>query len=301
MISTRSVGLVIDTVVCLTLVKWETVSGQFGGHLIIGAKADTYRRALIFSIVVAVLVAAAFVVWFRSIFPYDGTKGQQLDFVLSDESQNVIQWFVRTSQKIVIAGGAASVGYWAKRILQWANSDYRPNLERFRLRRQFGSYSWQAVAGIILLIGLVALWRLPWLSEQYIWFAHVRNYVLTPTRERALQPGESFLECAESEKGYSKYCPTMIVVPEGRFGMGSPDGAEGRSGDEGPQHEVTIATSFAVSKFEVTFDHWDACLQSGGCTSRGGGIYGRGKQPAMVMTWDEAQEYVRWLAAPVYP
>src|SRR5690349_13901632 len=33
MISTRSVELVIDTVVCLTLVKWETVSGQFGGYL----------------------------------------------------------------------------------------------------------------------------------------------------------------------------------------------------------------------------------------------------------------------------
>src|SRR4029077_19082574 len=27
-------GLVIDTVVCLTLAKWETVSGQFGGYLI---------------------------------------------------------------------------------------------------------------------------------------------------------------------------------------------------------------------------------------------------------------------------
>ena len=26
-------GLVIDTVVCLTLAKWETVSGQFGGYL----------------------------------------------------------------------------------------------------------------------------------------------------------------------------------------------------------------------------------------------------------------------------
>jgi hypothetical protein len=25
--------LVIDTVVCLTLDKWETVSGQFGGYL----------------------------------------------------------------------------------------------------------------------------------------------------------------------------------------------------------------------------------------------------------------------------
>jgi hypothetical protein len=26
--------LVIDTVVCLTLAKWETVSGRFGGYLI---------------------------------------------------------------------------------------------------------------------------------------------------------------------------------------------------------------------------------------------------------------------------
>src|SRR6516164_3618974 len=33
MISTRFVGLVIDTIVCLTLVKWETVSGRFGGYL----------------------------------------------------------------------------------------------------------------------------------------------------------------------------------------------------------------------------------------------------------------------------
>src|SRR6516162_9597270 len=33
MISTRSAGLLIDTVVCLTLAKWETVSGRFGGYL----------------------------------------------------------------------------------------------------------------------------------------------------------------------------------------------------------------------------------------------------------------------------
>ena len=33
MISTRLVELVTDTVVCLTLAKWETVSGQFGGYL----------------------------------------------------------------------------------------------------------------------------------------------------------------------------------------------------------------------------------------------------------------------------
>jgi hypothetical protein len=33
MTSTKFVGLLIDTVVCLTLAKWETVSGQFGGYL----------------------------------------------------------------------------------------------------------------------------------------------------------------------------------------------------------------------------------------------------------------------------
>jgi hypothetical protein len=33
MISTRSAGLLIHTVVCLTLAKWETVSGRFGGYL----------------------------------------------------------------------------------------------------------------------------------------------------------------------------------------------------------------------------------------------------------------------------
>src|SRR5215472_9891685 len=42
MISTRSVELVIDTVVCLTLAKWETVSGQFGGYL-------TYQPTIAFS------------------------------------------------------------------------------------------------------------------------------------------------------------------------------------------------------------------------------------------------------------
>src|SRR5215831_8207505 len=49
MISTRSVGLLIDTVVCLTLAKWETVSGRFGGYftnaLGLFNSAECYRQA----------------------------------------------------------------------------------------------------------------------------------------------------------------------------------------------------------------------------------------------------------------
>ena len=43
MISTRLVELVIDTVVCLTLVKWETVAGQFGGYLTLSEVAALLR------------------------------------------------------------------------------------------------------------------------------------------------------------------------------------------------------------------------------------------------------------------
>src|SRR5215467_4688879 len=45
MISTRSVELVIDTVVCLTLAKWETVSGQFGGYLTASCQ-NLFRRRI---------------------------------------------------------------------------------------------------------------------------------------------------------------------------------------------------------------------------------------------------------------
>jgi len=38
-ISTRSLEFIIDKVVSLTLAKWETVSGPFGGHLSARARA----------------------------------------------------------------------------------------------------------------------------------------------------------------------------------------------------------------------------------------------------------------------
>src|SRR5260221_619261 len=81
--------------------------------------------------------------------------------------------------------------------------------------------------------------------------------VLTAEAEHALEPGQGFKECA--------YCPEMVVVPAGSFTMGSPANEKDRRSNENPQHKVTIAKPFAVSKFEVTFDEWDACVILGGC------------------------------------
>ena len=44
----------------------------------------------------------------------------------------------------------------------------------------------------------------------------------------------------------------MVVIPPGRFQMGSPASEVGREPDEGPVREVRIGYPLAVGKFEVT-------------------------------------------------
>ncbi|WP_084226821.1 SUMF1/EgtB/PvdO family nonheme iron enzyme [Nitrosospira sp. NpAV] len=55
---------------------------------------------------------------------------------------------------------------------------------------------------------------------------------------------------------------------------------------------------FAIGKFTVTFDEWDACVADGGC----GGYqppdngWGRGKRPVINVSWNDAQTYIQWLS-----
>ncbi|MDP6953022.1 MAG: SUMF1/EgtB/PvdO family nonheme iron enzyme [Alphaproteobacteria bacterium] len=101
-------------------------------------------------------------------------------------------------------------------------------------------------------------------------------------------PGESFRDCPT--------CPEVVVVPAGSFQMGSPSGEEGRYSDEEPMHRVSVEQAFAVGKYEVTFSQWDACVSAGGCSHRPADEgWGRGTRPVINVSWDDAQEYVRWL------
>jgi hypothetical protein len=113
---------------------------------------------------------------------------------------------------------------------------------------------------------------------------------LTAAQERALKPKDSFKECER--------CPEMVVVPAGSFTMGSPLDEKQRNSDESPQHRVTFDRPFAVGKFAVTFEEWDACVGGGGCNgyrpSDEG--WGRGRQPAINVSWNDAKSYVAWLS-----
>ena len=102
-------------------------------------------------------------------------------------------------------------------------------------------------------------------------------------------PGNTFQECED--------CPLMVVVPAGKFIMGSPESEWGRLPQEGPRRRVTIGTPFAVGVYEVTFAEWDACVRDDGCNwdppDEG---WGRDRRPVINVSWEDAQQYVRWLS-----
>ena len=92
--------------------------------------------------------------------------------------------------------------------------------------------------------------------------------------------------------------------------MGSPSHEQGRREDEGPVHEVTIATPFAIGVYEVTVGEFrqfvdetghsvaSLCL-TGNRTDRGWRNlrFGQGgRHPMACVDWDDVQAYTAWLS-----
>lgn len=102
----------------------------------------------------------------------------------------------------------------------------------------------------------------------------------------------SFTDCGAG-------CPVMIVVPTGTFQMGSPEREPQRGSDEGPQHEVTFSKPLAIAKFPVTVEDWEFCVSQHGCTDWPPALvakWGRGRQPVINVSWDDAKAYATWLS-----
>ena len=109
--------------------------------------------------------------------------------------------------------------------------------------------------------------------------------------------------------------PEMVTIPAGSFMMGSPDSETNRLDNEGPVHQVTIAYSFDVGKYEVTRGEFARFVSETSYTAAGNlcwlepttgwtiehnwrnpGFTQTDDHPVVCVTWFDAKAYVAWLS-----
>ena len=80
----------------------------------------------------------------------------------------------------------------------------------------------------------------------------------------------------------------MVVLPAGKFIMG------GEAAAEQPSREITIATPFAISVHEVTFNEFEQFCKATGhaCPQQ---PWSGGDYPVVNITWQDAVSYTEWL------
>ena len=89
-------------------------------------------------------------------------------------------------------------------------------------------------------------------------------------------------------------CPDLVDLDGGAFVMGSSSDEARRSGNEGPQREVTLP-AFSISAAEITWEQWQACVEAGACRAPQGA--GSGSEPVTGVSWQDAQTYTGWLSS----
>ncbi|MCB1606669.1 MAG: formylglycine-generating enzyme family protein [Xanthomonadales bacterium] len=133
-------------------------------------------------------------------------------------------------------------------------------------------------------------------------------------------PGETF---TDSLRGGGRG-PRMVVIPIGRFLMGSPESEEGRNRNEGPQRELAFSKGFAMGQTEVTVGDFRAFVEATGYVTeveqegrsdtyeertgrlvlRRGvtwqrdykGSRARDTEPVLHVSWNDAAAYANWLS-----
>jgi formylglycine-generating enzyme required for sulfatase activity len=83
----------------------------------------------------------------------------------------------------------------------------------------------------------------------------------------------------------------MVLVPAGKFKMGSPASEKGRSDDE-TQHEVTLTKPFYMGKHEVTQEQWESVMGNNPSSRTKGA-----KLPVTNVSWEDCQEFIKKLNA----
>lgn len=107
----------------------------------------------------------------------------------------------------------------------------------------------------------------------------------SPAPARAVAAGTDIKDCPA--------CPTLVAIPAASFTMGS----NTSDPSEKPAHAVTLAAPFAIGRYEVSVQEWNACAAAAGCQKIALRPGTGPTAPMRDVSWDDAQQYVRWLSS----
>lgn len=142
------------------------------------------------------------------------------------------------------------------------------------------------------------------MNTKYVLFAltHVFGFSLLVNACSTL-PTKSYtdLESFQDSLAVGGFGPKLVVIPAGRFLMGSLVEKGSIRPTEQPTHEVSFNKPFAIGKYELTFADYDAFVKATGYSKPsdlgwGTKYWGRGKTPVFNVSWHDAQRYLEWLS-----
>ena len=81
----------------------------------------------------------------------------------------------------------------------------------------------------------------------------------------------------------------LVLIPAGKFNMGSPESENGRLKNE-TQHEVTLTKPYYIGKYEVTQEQWESVMGSNPSSNNKGA-----KLPVTNVSWEDCREFIKKL------
>ena len=127
-------------------------------------------------------------------------------------------------------------------------------------------------------------------------FVAVVSQAQTVVQEVRLNNGKTIIVYSNGtwkEKVFQKPTVAWVSIPAGTFTMGSPTSEVDRNDDETP-HQVTLS-AFKMSKYEVTFEQYDAFCDATGRSKPTDNGWGRGKRPVINVSWHDATAFAEWM------
>ena len=146
-----------------------------------------------------------------------------------------------------------------------------------------------SIVGVVLVVAAAIV---------YVLRRDVTLYEFPSRSEQLAAVGKVIRDCS--------VCPELVVLPQGSFLMGASEqdrdiylrsgGSAELAAAETPAHRVDIAYTLAFGRYEITWDEYDKCVRERECPERYAGTWGRGRNPAIHVSWDDVtRQYLPWL------